>query len=160
MGVRRPRRPRRRGVHLGRRGPARRAADGQHLGRARLPLAQHRRERLPADRTGRQLPAQRLRPVRHGRQRLGVDRRLVDQPAPGRRRLAVLRAGGTRAAATSSRAYDPAQPQFRVGAQGGQGRLPPVRRLLLPALPAGRPPAADDRHRHEPRRLPLRAPTD
>ena len=36
--------------------------------------------------------------------------------------------------------YDPAQPQFRDRPQGDQGRLAPVRRLLLPALPA-RPPA-------------------
>ena len=41
-------------------------------------------------------------------------------------------------------------------AQGRQGRLVPVRRQLLPALPARRAAAADDRHRHEPRRLPLR----
>ena len=31
-----------------------------------------------------------------------------------------------------------------------------MRRHLLPALPARRPPTADDRHRHEPHRLPLR----
>ena len=66
---------------------------GQHLGRSRLPLAQHRRERVPAHRAGRQLPGQRLRALRHGRQRLGVDRRLVDEPPPRRRRLAVLRTG-------------------------------------------------------------------
>ncbi len=41
-------------------------------------------------------------------------------------------------------------------AQGRQGRLVPVRRQLLPALPARGAAAADDRHRHEPRRLPLR----
>ena len=41
-------------------------------------------------------------------------------------------------------------------AQGDQGRLVPLRRQLLHALPAGRPPPADDRHRHEPHRLPLR----
>ena len=40
-------------------------------------------------------------------------------------------------------------------AQGDQGRLVPVRRQLLPALPARRPAPADDRHRHEPHRLPL-----
>jgi DNA-binding CsgD family transcriptional regulator len=40
--------------------------------------------------------------------------------------------------------------------QGPQGRLVPLRRQLLHALPARRPPGADDRHRNEPRRLPLR----
>ena len=43
--------------------------------------------------------------------------------------------------------------------QGDQGRLAPVRRHLLPALPAGGPAPADDRHRHEPRRLPVRPAT-
>ena len=52
--------------------------------------------------------------------------------------------------------YDPAQPQFQVRPQGRQGRLLPVRRQLLPALPAGRAPAAGRRHRNEPHRLPLR----
>ena len=33
-----------------------------------------------------------------------------------------------------------------------------MRRQLLPALPPGRPAAADDRHRHEPHRLPLHPP--
>ena len=46
----------------------------------------------------------------------------------------------------------------RGPAQGRQGRLVPVRRQLLPALPARRAPPADDRHRHEPHRLPLRTP--
>ena len=52
---------------------------------------------------------------------------------------------------------DPPQPQFAGPAQGHQGRLVPVRRQLLPALPAGGAAPADDRHRHEPHRLPLRA---
>ena len=41
-------------------------------------------------------------------------------------------------------------------AQDDQGRLLPVRRQLLPALPTRRPATADGRHRHEPHRLPLR----
>ena len=104
---------------------------------------------------GRQLPGERLRAVRHGRQRLGVDRRLVDQPPPRGRRHAVLRPGEPARRRRSSRATTPpaAVPDRP---QGDQGRLAPVRRHLLPALPTGRPPAADDRHRHEPRRLPLR----
>ena len=44
----------------------------------------------------------------------------------------------------------------RSAAQGRQGRLVPVRRQLLPALPPRRAAAADGRHRHEPHRLPLR----
>ena len=43
-------------------------------------------------------------------------------------------------------------------AQGGQGRLIPLCRELLPAIPAGGPACADDRQRHEPYRLPLRKP--
>ena len=43
-------------------------------------------------------------------------------------------------------------------AQGDQGRLVPLRRQLLHALPARRPASADDRHRHEPHRHPLRQP--
>ena len=50
----------------------------------------------------------------------------------------------------------PGPAPVRGPAQGRQGRLVPVRRQLLPALPAGRAAPADDRHRHEPHRLPLR----
>ena len=156
VGVRRPRRPRGRRVHLGRRGAARRADHGEHLGRPRLPLAQHRRERLAAHRAGRQLPGQRLRAVRHGRQRLGVDRRLVDRaatPTDADKPCCVPenpRGGDARGELRPGPAAVPDRPQ------GDQGRLAPVRRHLLPALPAGRPAAADDRHRHEPHRLPVR----
>ena len=81
-------------------------------------------------------PPNGLRPVRHGRQRLGVDDRLVRRQP-------------------SARASIPApDPAVRDPAQGRQGRLVPVRRQLLPALPPRRSPPADDRHRHEPRRLP------
>ena len=57
---------------------------------------------------------------------------------------------------TSSDSLRPGPAAVPDPAQGHQGRLVPVRRQLLPALPARRPPAADDRHRHEPHRLPLR----
>ena len=40
--------------------------------------------------------------------------------------------------------------------EGDQGRLVPVRRQLLKALPASRAAPADDRHRHEPHRVSLR----
>ena len=70
---------------------------------------------------------------------------------PCRRRTTVLRPGDG-----GDDSLDPAQPQFRSPAQGGQGRLVPVRRQLLPALPPGGPSTADDRHRDEPRRLPMR----
>ena len=43
-------------------------------------------------------------------------------------------------------------------AQGDQGWVVPLRRQLLPALPTGGPSPADDRHRDEPHRLPLRPP--
>ncbi len=67
------RRARRGRVHLGRRAHTRREDPGQPLGRARLPLAQLGRERVPGHRSGGLVPPQRLRPLRHGRQRLGVD---------------------------------------------------------------------------------------
>ena len=104
VGVRRARRPRRRRVHLGRRAAARRPDHGEHLGRARLPVAQHRRERVHAHRAGRALPAERVRPLRHGRQRLGVDRRLVDAAATPTTPTSRAASRRTRAAATSRRA--------------------------------------------------------
>ena len=92
---------------------------------------------------GRQLPRQRLRAVRHGGQRVGVDHRLVrtddraDEPVLRRRQLRP----------ESAAVPDPPQ--------GHQGWLVPVRRQLLPALPARGPSPSDGRHRHEPHRLPL-----
>ena len=72
--------------------------------------------------------------------------------------LAVTRAGQPCCCAPARRpargSYDPAQPQFAIPRKVDQGRLVPVRRQLLPALPARRAAAADDRHRHEPHRLP------
>ena len=41
-------------------------------------------------------------------------------------------------------------------AAGDQGRLPPVRTQLLPAVPPRRPSGADTRHLHQPSRVPLR----
>ena len=115
VGVRRARRARGRRVHVGRRGPARRPDHGQHLGRPRLPVAQHRRERRGCGTAPVGIvPAERVRPVRHGRQRVGVDRRLVDEPAPRRRRQAVLRPDATRAAATSSAATTRASRSSRI----------------------------------------------
>ena len=82
-----------RAVHLGRRG----AAGGRLMANTwdgpDFPWRSTGESGFLAHRARRQLPAQRLRALRHGRQRLGVDRRLVDQPAPRRRRVAVLRAG-------------------------------------------------------------------
>ena len=53
--------------------------------------------------------------------------------------------------------FDPAPAGHPHPAQGGEGRLLPLRAELLPALPPGRAARADGRHRHEPYRLPLRA---
>ena len=49
----------------------------------------------------------------------------------------------------------PAAAAVPGAAQGDQGWLVPLRRQLLPALPARRPPTPDGRHRHEPHRLSL-----
>ena len=46
----------------------------------------------------------------------------------------------------------------RPAPQGDQGRFPPLRAELLPALPAGGTPGADHRHLHEPSRLPVHHP--
>ncbi len=62
----------------------------------------------------------------------------------------------TRAAVGSRRATTRPSRSSGIAAQGDQGRLPPLRRQLLPALPAGSAPSADDRHGDEPHRLPLR----
>ena len=137
VGARRARRARRRRLHLGRRARAARRAARQLLAR-RLPVAR----RSPA--TGRPRRSARSRPTGSG---------CSTWPATsgsGRRT-------GT-AAATARRSRDPAPAAVRDPAQGRQGRLVPVRRQLLPALPARRAAAADDRHRHEPHRLPLRQP--
>ncbi len=93
---------------------------------------------LRDDRAGRLVRAQRLRAVRHGRQRLGVDGGLVRRQRGGEPRTRPSRSSRSRARS--------------------QGRLVPVRRQLLPALPARCAAPADDRHGHEPHRLPLRAP--
>ena len=66
----------------------------------------------------------------------------------------LLRPQNPRGAAEEA-SYRPAPAAVPGATQGDQGRLLPVRRQLLPALPAGGPPTADDRHRHEPRRVPL-----
>ena len=82
--------------------------------------------------------------------------RLVCRTSPRGREQAVLRA--------RQPARRPGRGELRPGAaavpdpaQGDQGRLVPLRRQLLHALPPGRPASADGRHRHEPHRLPLRA---
>ena len=141
VGVRRPRRARRRRVHVGRRGPPRRAAHGQHVGRARLPVALHRRVRLPAHRPGRLVPGQRLRPATTWPATSGSG------PTTGG--PAAIRPTPTSRAAcrTNPRGGD-LRSQLRPGAaavphpaQGDQGRVAPLRRHAT-ACATGRPPAA------------------
>ena len=155
VGVRRPRRPGRRHLRLGRRAHARRPLDGEHLA-GRVPPPQHRRGRPRGHRTRRLVPAQRLRPARHDRQRLGVDQRLVRRSRAGRPRLLQHREPSWRRARGQPRPGRPGRPD---PAQGDEGRLPPVRTELLPALPAGGPDGAAHRHLDVPPRLPLHQPT-
>ena len=53
---------------------------------------------------------------------------------------------------------NPAAAPFPGAAQGHQGRLVSVRRQLLPALPARRPPTSDGRYGYEPYRISLHNP--
>ena len=115
VGVRRPRRPRGRRVHLGRRGAARRPDHGQHLGRPGLPVAQHPRERLDPHVAGRAAS----RPTASGCSTWPATSGSgpttggpAGTPTTPAARAARRR---TRAAATLESSYDPRQPQFRVG---------------------------------------------
>ena len=75
---------------------------------------------------------------------------------PLRRHGRLLRRPATRVAARRKDSLDPRQPQFRIPRKVIKGGSFLCADTLLPALPAGRPPPADDRHRHEPPRLPVR----
>ena len=75
---------------------------------------------------------------------------------PEPRRQAVLRAAQP-ARRRPRRQLRPRPAAVPDRAPRHQGRLVPVRRRLLPALPAGGAAPAAGRHRHEPHRLPLRA---
>ena len=85
VGARRPRRPGRSRLRLGR-GVRRRALAGRRRARRHLagpvPVAQRRPGRAPPHGPGRQLSRQRPRPARHDRQRLGVDREPLDRQPP------------------------------------------------------------------------------
>ena len=157
VGVRRPRRPRRRRLRLGRRALPGRQGDGELLA-GRVPVAEPEGRRLRGDVSGRELPTERLRPLRHDGERLGVDVRLVRPSASGRGREPVLRPDQP-ARDLAGRELQPGPAGRAHPAPGDQGRLAPLRAQLLPALPAGRASAADDRHVDGAPRLPLhRAP--
>ena len=147
-----------RSLHLGRRGPAGRADHGQHLGRTRLPVAQHRESGWLRTSPVGSFPANGVRAVRHGRQRVGVDRR-TGGPAshPADAATAVLRPGepaGRRPArrATTRPSRSSAIPRKVI--KGGSHLC--ADSYCLRYRPAARRPQ-HDRHRDEPRRLPLRA---
>ena len=55
-----------------------------------------------------------------------------------------------------AKSYDPAQAQLQDSTQGCQRRVAPLRAQLLLALSSSGTSAADDRHQHEPHRVPLR----
>ncbi len=75
--------------------------------------------------------------------------------ASRRPRGVVLHRSGV-AASDDGRQLRPRPAAVSDPPQGRQGRVLPLRRQLLPALPARRPPTTDGRHRDESRRLPLR----
>ena len=80
----------------------------------------------------------------------------IDRRIPRRRSTpAAASPQSTRACPRPRRSFDVGQPGRPDPAQGHQGRLAPVRAQLLPALPAGRAAAADDRDLDGPHRLPL-----
>ena len=91
----------------------------------------------------RQLPAQRLRAVRHGRQRVGVDHRLVRRHPrqPTLLRLQTVTTHGSHSSKCRARWSRAARFCARTSTACG---------TALPPSPAA------GRHRHEPRRLPLR----
>jgi hypothetical protein len=88
------------------------------------------------------------------RQRVGVDLRLVLLQARSRPGASVLR-GARSARRARGRQLRPLPAAHQDSSQGAQGRLPPVRTELLPALPAGRAPCAAGGHFHQPRGLSL-----
>ena len=110
--------------------------------------------RLRPHQPGRRLPAQRLRAATTWPATSGSGPHDWYARATRRTSTRVLRAPQPAGAARGE--LRPGAAAVPRPAQGHQGRLVPVRRQLLPALPPGRPATADGRHRHEPHRLPLR----
>ena len=100
-------------------------------------------------------PVNPLRSLRHGRERLGVDERLVCLgPRCGAGPGTVLHP--PQPARPGGRAQLRPEPAAVPGAApGDQGRVVPLRRQLLPAVPPRGSPPPDDRHRDEPHRFPL-----
>ena len=147
--LRGPRRARRRRLHVGRRARAAGRAARQLLAR-RLPVA------APSPATARRRRSARSRPTATGCSTWPATSGSGRPTGTGRHPRRGSPAASRGSARRHRRQLDPAA-AVRGPAQGRQRRLVPVRRQLLPALPARRPAAADDRHRHEPHRLPLRA---
>ena len=147
VGVRGPRRSRRRRVRLGRRVRPTGADDGQHLA-GRLPRAERPARRVRAHLPGRQVPAERLRPGRHDRERLGVDvPGLHHEPRRARR-------GGGAASAASrargdvlrsparARAASPRRPRRPRRCRPRSSRAGPTCARRTTACATGRPPAS------------------
>ena len=104
----------------------------------------------------RSYPPNGFRLVRGVRERLGVDGGLVGRgPSAHRSGQARLLLPGEAPRPGDGRLLRSRPARRSHPAEGGEGRLVPLRAVLLPALPPGGTPRADGGHRHEPHRLPL-----
>ena len=137
--VRRPRRPRRRAVRVGRRRVPGRRAHGEPLA-GLVPVPQHGRRRMGRHLARDDVPAERLRTLRRHRQRLGVDDRLLRRRhvVPG----AVAVDPGSRENLLAAASAEPGSRIPRRVLKGGSHLCSPD--YCLRYRPSARSPQADD----------------